>query len=362
MKAYIKNRKRKAGQFQFYMHQFVEAAIARKITPRADVLFDVTFSLKKVLSALSSLRSFIFKKKMPAGAAKATSAVVPASGGNSLRKIGMRLYPWLNKTEKKKAIIVTTTGATFFRNAFPFFYRYEIIPVLWDVWPSTWESLFSDLKLFECKMVFVTARDMARKISEELGIEAHWIPEGIDLGDYDKGNDLSERHVEVYELGRQKKEYHAILEKLHAAGIITHYYRNRYAEDGRLLQLAFPTAEELLEVLSDTKVLVSFPLTDTDPQKSGNLETLTQRYWEAMLSRCLIVGRAPKELIDLIGYDPVVNIDWEKPGEQMEELLKNIHTYQGLVDRNYATALENASWLDRVDKISKILADRNYQL
>ena len=31
-------------------------------------------------------------------------------------------------------------------------------------------------------------------------------------------------------------------------------------------------------------MMVCFPQCDTNPMKAGNLETLTQRYWEAMLS------------------------------------------------------------------------------
>lgn len=255
---------------------------------------------------------------------------------------------------------MTSTGATFFRNAFPFFFRYEVIPVLWDVWPFTWGKLYNDLRLFNCKIVFVTAKYMADKISKDLGIQAHWITEGIDLKDYKKGQNLDERPIEVYELGRQKKEYHAILEELYRLGAIKQYYRNVYNEDGKLLKLAFPTADALLENLPNTKILISFPLIDTHLQKAGSLETLTQRYWEAMLSRCLIMGRAPKELIDFIGYDPVVNIDWEKPAEQITKVLNEISDYQSLVDKNYAVALEKASWDIRIDEIIKILDGQDY--
>lgn len=360
MKVYIKNRKRKKGQFQFYMHQFVEAAIRRDIVCKNDIVFDIAFKAKATSASISRLRSSVFKRRRATTESAKTNVTIPVDGGNTLRKFAMLLYPWLNKKNKRKAIIITSTGATFFRNAFPFFFRYEVIPVLWDVWPSTWIKLYHDLRLFNCKTVFVTAKYMADKISRDLGIQAHWITEGIDLKDYNKGQDLVERPIEVYELGRQKKEYHAILDELHRLGIIKQYYRNTYAEDGALRQLAFPTADALLENLPKTKVLISFPLNDTHPQKAGSLETLTQRYWEAMLSRCLIVGRAPKELIDFIGYDPVVNIDWEKPAEQMKEILSDISSYQSLVDKNYAIALEKASWDNRIDEIIKILSAENY--
>ena len=57
---------------------------------------------------------------------------------------------------------------------------------------------------------------------------------------------------------------------------------------------------------------------------AGKIETLTQRYWECMLSRCLIVGRAPFELINLIGYNPVIEVEWGNESEQLLRILNNI--------------------------------------
>lgn len=355
MKVYIKNRKRKEGQFQFYMHQFVESAIINGIKPKNDLLFDVAFWLNSLKVRLVHLRNNKEKRR--------TSNSIPDVNGSSfLRKLAKLLYPLLNKKTKKKAIIVASTGNTFFRNSFPFFYHYEIIPILWDVWPSTWESLYKDLIYFDCKIVFVTVEAVGRKISSDLNIPVYWIPEGIDLNDYKKGESLLDRPIEIYELGRQKKEYHSVLENLFQLGIIKKYCKNTYSESGTLQKLAFETTSELIEGLAKTKILVSFPLIDTHPDKAGGLETLTQRYWEAMLSRCLMVGRAPEELIKFIGYDPVINIDWHKPGEQLECLLNHISDYQELVDKNYKVALEKASWNARIITLIEVLKRENYDL
>lgn len=136
--------------------------------------------------------------------------------------------------------------------------------------------------------------------------------------------------------------------------------RNEYAADGSLLKLAYPTAESLLQHLPDVKVIISFPQCDTHPENAGNLETLTQRYWEAMLSRCLIVGRAPKELIDLIGYNPVVDVDWSAPEEQLTYILNHITDYQNFVNKNYDAALKYASWDSRIKQIKSILESEGY--
>lgn len=362
MKVYIKSRKRKKSQFQFYMQQFVEAATKQGIISRGAVLFDLLFKLNSMAQTLSQLRAKKGSNKREKSVGEKKDTIAMAGNGGTFRKLALLLYPYFRNKEKKKAIIVTSRGEALFKNAFPFFYNYEIIPMLWDVWPNSWDSLFRDLKLFKCKTVFVTVQAVAEKITRELGIQAYWIPEGIDPAGYQKGQELRDREIEVYELGRQQKEYHTILEVLHQKGIVKQYCRNIYNVAGGLQSLAFPTADDLLKNLPNIKIIVSFPQVDTHPEKAGELDTLTQRYWEAMLSRCLILGRAPGELIELIGYDPVINVDWQNPEKQMEIILSNITDYQELVDRNYAVALQKAPWSSRIVDLVEILNGEGYVL
>lgn len=353
-KIYIKNRRRKPGAFQFYMPQFVEAAVRQGMIPKHSWVYDACFKLNDCLGKCRQL--FRRKRKKSCGVPKSTAVVSTGdSGGGLFQRVTMALYPVLGRKNKKKAIIITSRGETLFMNAFPFFYKYEIIPMLWDVWPSTWNSLYRDLRLLGVKRLFVTVREMAEKISCELGIETCWIPEGIDIAGYAKGDNLSARTIDVYELGRQKREYHQVLEELARQGILGTFCRNQYDERGGLVRLAFPTTGSLLENLPDVKIVVSFPQVDTHPDKAGTLDTLTQRYWEAMLCRCLMVGRAPQELIELIGYNPVVDVDWKEPDKQMERLLQHISDYQELVDRNYAVAQEMAPWDSRMKKVFDML-------
>lgn len=360
MKVYIKSRKRKKSQFQFYMQQFVEAATEQGITSKGAVMFELLFNLNSIGQILSRLRFPKKDSKRGKATGEKTGTIVMSNNGGYFRKLVLLPYPYFSKQEKKRAIIVTSRGEALFKNAFPFFYNYEIIPMLWDVWPNSWESLYQDLIFFRCRTVFVTVKAMAEKITQELGIQAYWIPEGIDPIGYEKGAELHDRAIDVYELGRQKKDYHAVLEELHRKGAVKQYYRNIYDDNGGLQKLAFPTADDLLKNLPNIKIIVSFPQVDTHPEKAGGLDTLTQRYWEAMLSRCLIIGRAPRELIELIGYDPVVNVDWQEPDKQLEAILNTITNYQELVDKNYIVALEKAPWCGRITGLIEILNGRNY--
>lgn len=323
---YIKNRARKSWQFQYFMHQFVESGIRNGMLPLKE--HGLSRFMQRILNRILSWRC------------------VPTC-----------FFP---KSPKK--VIITSRGGELYTNAFPY-YGYEIIPMLWDVWPSSWSLLYRDLRMLRCKQVFVTSRYMAEKLEKDLGIQAYWIPEGIDIADYDKGGNLEERPIDIYELGRQHKEYNKVLGKCVKKGIVHSLKRNEYdPKSGALLKLAYPTAKDLIAGLNQIKIVVSFPHIDTHPNNAGPVETLTQRYWEAMLSRCLIIGRAPKELVDFIGYNPVIEVDWEHPEKQLSEILKNICEYQKLTNKNYDTALKMASWDNRIITIKSILSNNNIKI
>ena len=91
------------------------------------------------------------------------------------------------------------------------------------------------------------------------------------------------------------------------------------------------------------------------------METLTQRYWECMLSGTLIVGHAPKELVDLLGYNPVIELETDEDiGNRFSQILDNISSYQELADKNLAAARENASWDTRMTRILQQLRQLGY--
>lgn len=326
MEIFIKNRIRGKHQFQFFMHTFVESAIK------------LGFKAKREVGKGGRLQKY---------ETRLCRLLMQATGGL-----------WHKFMVKDKALLVTCRGQSLFPSVFPY-YRHKVIPMIWDVWPGYWKTLYSDLRLLQCNIVFVTVRQIAEQLTADLGIKAYWIPEGINLNDYCPGSDLSQRSIDIYELGRQKREYNIVIENILQLGGKS-LVCNEYATDGSLLKLAYHTAEILLQNIPKTKVIVCFPKCDTHPENAGNLETLTQRYWEAMLSRCLIVGRAPKELTDLIGYNPVIDVNWNAPEEQLTHILNHIDDYQDFVNRNYSSALKYASWDNRIKQIKSILESEGY--
>ena len=79
-----------------------------------------------------------------------------------------------------------------------------------------------------------------------------------------------------------------------------------------------------------------------------------------MLSRIVIVGRAPKELVNLIGYNPVIEIEREQQTEKIVEILDNIGHYQSLVDKNRKTAIDMGGWDLRIKEIQRFLLNKGY--
>ena len=334
MQVYIKNRVRLTKEYQYFMHQFVEACVRSGMKSKIDFIPSYRFHFRAVLFRIVLM----------------------------IYKLVHAIFPGI--ISRKNALIITANGSTILENVFPYFFGYEIIPMLWDIWPYSWETLYRDLKLLEVKKMFVTVRFMAEKISRELKIDCIWIPEGIDVDDYSKGLPLIDRTNDILEIGRQHPNYHKVLLKMDDEGTIEGFKYNKLHPDGSidLKHLLYPTAQALLDDISNFKIMICFPQSDTNPQRAGCLETLTQRYWEAMLSRCLMIGRAPQELIDLIGYNPVIEVDWKKPVEQLREILSDITCYQSMVDMNYKVAMRFAPWEERIKDLKCLFDEKEYEL
>lgn len=325
MNVYVKRKARRKGDFQCYMQQFTEA---------------------------------LERSGFPATSLAQTDKVKPAY------KLLTFIYPVLRHllpNSKSRAVIVATRGRHVLRDAMPEALHGEIIPMFWDSWPRGWHRQVRAIRQLRCRICFFTARQAAERLMRELpNVKAYWIPEGIDTTDFRGERPLAERRYNVYELGRQKADYHPVLAEMHRTGRLPNFLHNDYDADGRLLKLAFERTEDLLQALTDTRVVISFPACDTHPEQTGGIETLTQRYWEAMLSGCLIVGRAPQELVDVLGYNPVITVDRQAPAEQLERILQAPEAWQELADRNRRAAQKKAAWTLRAQQVRDILHNEGY--
>ena len=58
-----------------------------------------------------------------------------------------------------------------------------------------------------------------------------------------------------------------------------------------------------------------------------------------------MVGHAPQELVDFIGYNPVIELREDISAEDLiRDVLEHIDDYQELVDKNRETAERLGSW------------------
>ncbi len=171
------------------------------------------------------------------------------------------------------------------------------------------------------------------------------MPEATSPEDYRPEKNLADRSTDVLELGRKYDRYHSqIYESLRESGC-SHLFE---AAKG---QKIFPNDKNCLaEGMGSAKISICFPGALTHHYAAG-IETTTHRYFETFASKCLPLGHAPDELVELFGYNPIIEADLERPFEQLYDILQSIDDYQGFVNRNHDRLLEVGTWDVRAAQI-----------
>ena len=237
-------------------------------------------------------------------------------------------------------------------DTFPDYARYEIIPFIWDCWPGSFEKTCKWFKRHEVRTAIFTSSQTAERMRERFPeMNILWCPEGIDTSLYSEGKELKNREIDILEFGRSNRKVF----KAELPSSIKHVCT---MQDGKYIF----TNEELRQSMGDAKVTITLPRSITQPEVAGDIETLTQRYWECMLTRMVMVGHAPKELVDFIGYNPVIEIDFENPNEQICNILQHINDYIDLTNKNRETALLKGDWLARMQGIKGFLTQSGYKI
>lgn len=258
--------------------------------------------------------------------------------------------PTVWKSNKEARLrFVEPVSLTF--DTFPDYLRYEIIPMVWDCWPCYFEKMCAWLKRHEVKTAIFSSSQTAERIRERFPkMNVLFCPEAVDTSLYSKGDNLINRNIDVLEFGRGSNLFINFNDN-------TDFNYVRTKVNGEFLF----TNEQLYKAMGDAKVTITLPRSCTEPQLAGDIETLTQRYWECMLSRMVMLGHAPKELVDLIGYNPVIEIDKEKVKEQILDIILHIEDYQALADKNRDTALRVGSWNNRMKQVMDWLEGLDYR-
>lgn len=220
----------------------------------------------------------------------------------------------------------------------------DVVPYCWDVWEPNWELWARRLRPLQPPAVFVTALESACFLARALPrSEVVHLPEATRMDRHDSGTCLADRNVGVLELGRRHPAWHeAVTEAVRLRSPLSHLYE---AGPGRLV---YPDEHALRRGLSQAVISVCFPSSLTHPQRSGSVETMTQRYLESMASGCLVLGHAPSELVALMGFNPVVEVDWRDPAQQVLDILASPSRWQPIVNRALNRLRDVGDWSVRV--------------
>lgn len=283
-----------------------------------------------------------FKHKPWAGWRKNCGKVASSSYPRFLHKIlfSMDLIPNINILSNNVRLCFVTPASLYF-DTWSSVAFHEIIPFFWDCWEDTDDKVCKWINKHKIKTCIFTSSISRDRIVKRLPyLQTFVVTEGIDVENYPEGRNLIDRNIDYYSFGRIPKE----IRNLSFDGINAVFNGSD---------------EDFKSNIKNAKITIAVPRCDVVPFCH---ETLTQRYWECMLSRMIMVGRAPKELIDLIGYNPVIDIDYDNYENQLRVILSHISDYQSLVDKNRETALRMAPWEIRMKQVMEWLKSIGYEI
>ena len=232
----------------------------------------------------------------------------------------------------------------------------EIVPLVFDCWENNWPWWERAMKRGRVRTAMFTSSQAAEEMGRRVpGLTTIWVPEAIDLSEYKSGGALSERSIGLLEIGRPFEEFNRVIrEPLVNSGV-----KHLYSLEGHL----FSTRAELIRGLADARAVLCYPRSVTHPALAGKVETITLRYFETMAAGAVVVGQAPSELVQLFGYNPVVEIDPHGGEASAQKLLNVINApeqYQELVDKNTNRLAEVGTWQTRVQDLLAVLHQLGY--
>ena len=257
---------------------------------------------------------------------------------------------WQNKKEARLRF-VEPVSITF--DTFPDYIRYEIIPFVWDCWPEYFEKMCGWLQRHKVNTALFTSSQTTERMRQRFpDMNIMYCPEALDTSIYIQGKSLKKRNIDLLEFGRGSNLNVNVNDNVNSFRYVCTKVKGKFIY----------TNEQLYEAMGDAKITIALPRSVTQPEIAGDIETLTQRYWENMLSRMVMVGHAPKELTDLIGYNPVIELDKENATEQIFDILAHISDFQELVDKNRDTALRLGDWTLRMQDVMTWLQKCGYEV
>lgn len=209
---------------------------------------------------------------------------------------------------------------------------------LFDAWPDKHTRIEKIVKHLKIDLLLVSSSQSASMLQVRLPrTKVLFCPEACKVEEY-KCKPLIDRKIDLLQLGRR---YEPVHKALIADSGLNYLYQK---ESG---SLTFASQDLLKQGFADSKLSLCFPKTMTHPVESGGVETVTNRYFQSMASKCLVIGKAPQELIQIFGYNPVVELDLKDPLGHVKKILDNITDYESFIEHNYTILKRDHTWLNR---------------
>jgi hypothetical protein len=218
-----------------------------------------------------------------------------------------------------------------------------------DSWPGSHAEIQRFADHFSVNDLMFSSSQVAESFQRRNRTRrCHWIPEGIDPDQY-RAVDYDEKDIGVLQIGRRYDAYHDLI----AAPLETHGVRYLYeAVKG---QLVFHSREEFIDGLARAKISICTPAAVTHPERAGNVSTMTIRYLQSMVSKCLVVGVTPPEMERLFDYKPILEIDMADPVGQLRHILTNFRSFIPLIEKNYEFVRQSHTWAKRWETMLALL-------
>jgi hypothetical protein len=220
---------------------------------------------------------------------------------------------------------------------------------LFDAWPARHGEIRSFVEAWGIQYAFISSSQGAERLTKLTDrCTFMWVPEGVEPSRYQQRSFI-EKDIDVLQLGRKYDSYHARIVKPLESAAMSYFYEK---ETGGII---FPTRLKFVEGLARAKISICFPSSLTHPQRAADLETMTTRYLQSMVSKCLVLGHAPREMVELFGYNPVVEVDDSDPAGQILEILRDYESYLPLIEKNFDTVRSDHTWARRWNRMAEVL-------
>ncbi|HEX4639162.1 MAG TPA: hypothetical protein VH170_06730 [Chthoniobacterales bacterium] len=230
----------------------------------------------------------------------------------------------------------------FFGKTFPYFTFGSKLRVLWtwDAWEPKLEKIAALAREARIDILLVSSLQSSELLRAKLQqvCEVHWLPEAVDVSEY-RAKAWNDREIDVLSFGRSLPRYKDAIRGAKGLNCV--------------LDKKFPTKEEFISALADSKISICFPKAVTDPDIAGRISTVTLRYLQSMAAKCLILGEAPAETQEMFGYDPIVPVDWRDPVGQLLHITSHPEEFASLIEKNFAEVTRNhkvSNFAARIDE------------